>query len=192
MGATFRNAAAGQTEDEFEDFGTRRGRRMDRSIALRYRRNSISNDHSSSAITLELRFFISLPPNEKLSPLTTDNYPALARRRRSASTNCQAITPGIPNASSRTRRSSDRAKAMSPGMPTRLPRRMNPPSCTPTAPGTRNAALRTKSEVLSKMMAVVKFARKPSARSAIQISPEAISQDTIQKKQHVTTPDRRA
>ena len=60
--------------------------------------------------------------------------------------------------------------------------RIKPPSCTPRAPGTRNAAPRIAIAELSRIIAVVKLDRNPSARSAIQTSPEAIILETIQKK----------
>jgi len=43
------------------------------------------------------------------------------RNKRLPSTNCHAMTPGMPKASSRTRAIKDRAKAVSPGIPRRLP-----------------------------------------------------------------------
>ena len=44
-----------------------------------------------------------------------------ARKRRRASVNCHAISPGIPRTSSRTRAIKERAKAASPGIPSKLP-----------------------------------------------------------------------
>src|SRR5262245_61647328 len=67
---------------------------------------------------------------------------------------CHTIRPGTPRSSSRTRLVNDSARAVSGASPSALPRTRYPPSCTPSAPGTTNAAARTACPRLSSITAV--------------------------------------
>src|SRR5262249_14786168 len=84
---------------------------------------------------------------------------------------CQATSPGTPSETSRTRFTSERASATSGPSPKSLPRTRKPPSWTPSAPGTVNAAVRTDSARLSITTAAARPTGCPRKRSASQISP---------------------
>ena len=112
--------------------------------------------------------------------------------RTRVSAHCQAMSPGKKMMTSRSRRAVASASAVVASMPSAAPIRTNPPSWTPSAPGTMNAALPTAWINASITTASSTLRCWPRKYRASQISPAPSTQPASCHAKHAPTSPRRS